>query len=142
VKTALFLVLLMSTASAFAETQAVQEGEYPYKDLVQTAQISEEEVASMRERHEWNGPFRQEDYRLYVETVGFKGGYNMGPNSKYGTMKGMPMPAHGSGGFKWGPCNRSMLSPTFVDGWIRTPGGKYRNPAYLVKPGGVACAKL
>jgi hypothetical protein len=102
VKTALFLVLLMSTVSAFAETQAVQEGEYPYKDLVQTAQISEEEVASMRERHEWNGPFTQEDDRLYVETVGFKGGYNMGPNSKYGIMKGMPMPAHGSGGFKWG----------------------------------------
>jgi hypothetical protein len=111
VKTALFLVL---TASAFADTQAVQEG----------------------------GPFTQEDYRLYVETVGFKGGYNMGPLSKHGVMKGMPMPAHGSGGFKWGPCNRSMLSPTFVDGWIRTPGGKYRNPAYMVKPGGVACAKL
>lgn len=46
----------MSTASAFAETQAVQDGEYPYKDLVQTAQISEEEVALMRELYEWNGP--------------------------------------------------------------------------------------
>ena len=109
-RSALFLVVLLSSASTSAETLAVQQGEYPYKDLVQTAQ--------------------------------FKGGYNMGPNSKHGIMKGMARPMQGSGGFKWGPCNRSMLSDSFVNGWIRTPGGRYRNPAYLVKPGGVACAKL
>jgi len=94
----------------------------------------------MRELYEWNGPFTKENSYLYE--VGFKGGYNMGPNSKYGTMKGMALPMQGSGGFKWGPCNRTMLSVSFVSGWIRTPGGRYRNPAYMVKPGGVACAKL
>lgn len=141
-RSALFLALLLSTVSTSAETLAVQEGEYPYKDLVQTAQISEEEVALMRELYEWNGPFTQENYHHYVQEVGFKGGYNMGPNSKHGIMKGMARPMQGSGGFKWGPCNRSMLSDSFVNGWIRTPGGRYRNPAYIVKPGGVACAKL
>jgi hypothetical protein len=141
VKMPLSLALLMFTASSFADIQAVQGGEYPYKNLVQTDQVSEAEVALMREPYEWNGPFTQTDYRLYVTTVGYKGGYNMGPLSKHGIMKGMPMPAHGAA-FKWGPCNRSMLSPTFVNGWIRTPGGKYRNPAYMVRPGGVACAKL
>ena len=84
-KTVLFLALLMSTASTFA----------------QTGQISEEEVALMREPYEWNGPFTQTDYRLYVATVGYKGGYNMGPLSKYGIMKGMAQPMQGSGGFKW-----------------------------------------
>jgi hypothetical protein len=139
---ALFSVPLMFTASAFAGSRAVQEEEHHYKNFVQTAQLSEEELASMRELYEWNEQFTQEKFRLYVETVGFKGGYNMGPYSKHGIMRGMPIPSHGSGGLKWGPCNRSMLSPTFVDGWIRTPGGKYRNPAYMVKPGGVACARL
>jgi hypothetical protein len=140
-KTTVILFLLMSTAPTFAATQGIQEGEYPYQNLVLTAQISEEEVALCANVYAWNGPFtQQEDYSLYVATVGFKGGYNMGPRSKYGIMKGMPLRAGGSGGFKWGPCNRSMLSPTFVDGWTRTPGGKYRNPAYMVKPGGVACA--
>jgi hypothetical protein len=138
---ALCLVLLMSTASAFAETLVIQERKYPYKDMVRTAQIIEEGVASMDELREWNEPLTQEDYRPHVATVGYKGGYNMGPYSKHGIMKGMPIPAHGTG-FKWGPCDRSMLSPTFVAGWIRTPGGKYRNPAYMVRPGGVACAKL
>ena len=74
-------------------------------------------------------------------TVGYKGGYNMGPLSKHGIMKGMPIPANGTS-FKWGPCDRSMLFPTFVSGWIRNSGGRYRNPAYMVRPGGVACAKL
>ena len=101
----LFLVPLMSTTPAFAETEEMQE------------------------------------WRSYVMTVGYKGGYNMGPLSKHGIMKGMPIPANGTS-FKWGPCDRSMLSPTFVSGWIRTPGGRYRNPAYMVRPGGVACAKL
>jgi hypothetical protein len=81
------------------------------------------------------------EWRHYVTTVGYAGGYNMGPLSKNGIMKGMPIPADDST-LKWGPCNRSMLSPTFVNGWMLTPGGKYRNPAYRVKPGGVACAKL
>ncbi|WP_157087971.1 hypothetical protein [Bradyrhizobium jicamae] len=141
-KSALFLLLLLFTASTFTETLAAQEREYPYKDLVQTAQINKEEVALIRELHEWNGPFTQEDDRHYVQEAGFKGGYNMGPNSKYGIMKGMAKPMQGHGGLKWGPCNRSMLSDSFVNGWIRTPGGRYRNPAYMVKPGGVACAKL
>lgn len=141
-KMPLFLALSMFTASSFADIQAVQGGEYPYKNLVQTDQASEAEVALMREPYVWNGPFTQIDYRLYVTKVGYKGGYNMGPNSKYGVMKGMAQPMQGSGGFKWGPCNGSMLSPTFVNGWIRTPGGRYRNPAYMVRPGGVACAKL
>jgi hypothetical protein len=132
----------MFTASAFAEAQPIRARDFLYEDLVQTAQISEEEVVLMREPYEWNGPFTPTDYRLYVTTVGYKGGYNMGPNSKYGVMKGMAQPMRGGGGFKWGPCNRSMLSPTLVEGWIRTPGGKYRNPAYMVRPGGVACARL
>jgi hypothetical protein len=81
-----------------------------------------------------------QERRSHVMPIGYKGGYNMGPYSKYGIMKGMPVPP--SGGFKWGPCNNSMLSPTFVSGWVRTPGGRYRNPAYMVRPGGVACARL
>lgn len=104
------------------------------------AQASQED-ALMCEQSEWNEHSTQKDDRLHVTMVGFKGGYNMGPYSKNGIMKGMPVPANGST-FKWGPCDRSMLSPTFVSGWIRTPGGKYRNPAYMVRPRGVACAKL
>jgi hypothetical protein len=56
-----------------------------------------------------------EDRRSYVTMVGYKVGYNMGPYSKNGIMKGMPIPPNG--GFKWGRCNSSMLSPSFVSGW-------------------------
>ncbi|MEH2542046.1 MULTISPECIES: hypothetical protein [unclassified Bradyrhizobium] len=96
---------------------------------------------------ELDGPIMQEDYRDNIQEVQFRGGYNMGPRSKWGIMRGAPIPMQGgmAGGranLKWGPCPAGVFSQTRTDWQPTLKHGWYRNPAYAARNGGTECARL
>jgi hypothetical protein len=41
----------------------------------------------------------------------------------------------------WEPCTAEMISPRYQAGFVPTPRGWYRNPNYVVQPGGKKCAR-
>lgn len=161
-KTPILLALLMlSSFSVFAEVIVDEQGKGGGHELVRRAAMVPAEIEQMRDFYDDNRAYTPEDFQTYVETVQFikRRGYNMGPYSKYGIMKGMPIPTVGNEGrgggrggrgsvdaartdLNWGPCPRSAFSQSRTDWEPTRKPGWYRNPAYAARNWGSECARL